>query len=131
MATKGFDFAFCALLIAALCTACRTKHHTPELPPLRADAWLTELDVEGFGKAALAVPLGATEPRPIVIALHGAADRPEWACGAWRSIAGPQPFVLCPRGVERADFAAPDLRYTFGTTAVTASELRAGLAALK
>ncbi|HEX3773307.1 MAG TPA: hypothetical protein VHV51_02525 [Polyangiaceae bacterium] len=120
-------------MIAALplFSACKAKQHTPKLPPLRAEAWLVELDVPGFAKAELAVPLGATEPRPIVIALHGAADRPEWACGAWRSVAGPQPFVLCPRGVERADFKAPDLRYTFGTTAATASELRAGLAALK
>ncbi len=103
----------------------------PKLAPLVAESWLVELDVDGFGKAALAVPIGATEPRPIVIALHGAADRPEWACGAWRGIVGPAPFVLCPRGVARADFVAPDVRYTFGTADATASELRAGLAALK
>lgn len=105
--------------------------HGPVLAPLAAESWLVELDVDGFGKAALAVPIGATEARPIVIALHGAADRPEWTCGAWRGIVGPAPFVLCPRGVARADFAVPDARYTFGTVAATASELRAGLAALK
>jgi hypothetical protein len=101
------------------------------LAPLSAKSWLIDLDVPGFGKAALAVPLAATEPRPIVIALHGGADRPEWACGAWRGIAGPTPFVLCPRGVQRADFAAPDFRYTFGPTDAVAAELRAGLASLK
>jgi hypothetical protein len=103
----------------------------PKLAPLTAGAWLIDLDVDGFGKAALAVPLGATEARSIVIALHGPADRPEWACGAWRGIVGPAPFVLCPRGVQRADFAAPDARYTFGSADATAQELRAGLAALK
>jgi hypothetical protein len=103
----------------------------PKLPPLAASGWLVELEVPGFGKAALAVPLGATAPRPIVIALHGTADRPEWACGAWRGIAGPAPFVLCPRGVQRSDFAAADPRYTFGTVEATTAELRAGLTALK
>jgi hypothetical protein len=102
-----------------------------KLAPLSASSWLVDLDVPGFGKAALAVPLAATEPRPIVVALHGAADRPEWACGAWRGIAGPAPFVLCPRGTQRDDFAAPDLRYTFGAAAAVAAELRAGLTALK
>jgi hypothetical protein len=102
-----------------------------KLAPLSASSWLVDLEVPGFGKAALAVPLAATEPRPIVIALHGAADRPEWACGAWRGIAGPAPFVLCPRGAPRADFAAPDLRYTFGSPEAVAAELRAGLTSLK
>ncbi|HEY0462895.1 MAG TPA: hypothetical protein VGC79_01745, partial [Polyangiaceae bacterium] len=62
---------------------------------------------------------------------HGSADRPEWACSALRSIAGPAPFVLCPRGVARADFPASDPRYTFGTVDDTARELRAALAELK
>jgi len=103
----------------------------PKLPPLAASSWLVPLEVPGFGAAALAVPLGATAPRAIVIALHSAADRPEWACGAWRGIAGPTPFVLCPRGAQRTDFPASDLRYTFGSVDATAAELRAGLAALK
>ena len=105
--------------------------HRPKLTPLEASSWLVELDVPGFGKAALAVPLGAKSPRSIVIALHGSADRPEWACAALRSIAGPAPFVLCPRGVPRADFAASDPRYTFGTSDDTARELRAALGELK
>jgi len=79
----------------------------------------------------IAVPLGATSPRAIVIALHGAADRPEWTCSALRALAGPAPFVLCPRGVQRSDFAASDPRYTFTTPEQTASELRAALGELK
>ncbi len=86
-----------------------------------------DLEVPGFGKAAVAVPIGASSPRAIVIALHGAADRPEWACSVLRSIAGPAPFVLCPRGVQRTDFPASDARYTFGAVDATASELRAAL----
>ena len=104
---------------------------TPKLAPLAAGSWLVALAVDGFGAASLAVPLGATEPRQVVIALHGAADRPEWACGAWRGIAGPRPFVLCPRGIVRSDFAASDQRYSFGPPDAVAAELRAGLTALK
>ncbi len=129
------------LLLSVLVACSSCKHdkpnagdpyaHRPKLSPLKAASWLVELDVAGFGKAALAVPLGANAPRPIVIALHGSADRPEWACAALRSIAGPAPFVLCPRGVARTDFNASDARYTFGSTDDTARELRVALAELK
>lgn len=44
------------------------------------------------------VPLGAREPRPLVVALHGGSDRPEWACSAWRGISEGHAFVVCPRG---------------------------------
>ncbi len=46
----------------------------------------------------VAVPLGAREPRPILVALHGGSERPERACAAWRSVADGYPFVVCPRG---------------------------------
>jgi predicted esterase len=130
-----------SLLLSALlaCAACKHEQskthdanaHRPKLAPLKASSWLIELDVPGFGKSSLAVPLGAKAPRSIVIALHGSADRPEWACAALRSVAGPAPFVLCPRGVPRADFASNDARYTFGSADDTARELRAALAELK
>jgi hypothetical protein len=130
-----------ALLSSALLTCSACKHdgsaargssaHRPKLTSLAASRWLIDLPVPGFAKAALAVPLGANSPRPIVIALHGSADRPEWACAALRSIAGPAPFVLCPRGVPRPDFTEADPRYTFGTIDDTASELRAALTELK
>lgn len=69
---------------------------TAPLPPLHAE-WLEPL---GTAAAAgfVAVPIGASEPRPIVIAVHGAGDRPEWSCSEWRAIFGPVPFVVCPRG---------------------------------
>ncbi len=120
--------------------ACHRKPHvkkepsvsaTPRLAPLAAAGWLVELDVPGFGSAALAVPRAATQPRPIVVALHGAADRPEWSCGAFRGIAGPSAFVLCPRGIRRADSSESDPRFTFGTADDTSRELRAALGELK
>ena len=125
-----------ALLACNACQRDRSKTvdeqaHRPKLAPLEAANWLIDLDVPGFGKSALAVPLGAKGPRSIVIALHGSADRPEWACAALRSIAGPAPFVLCPRGIPRADFGANDARFTFGSPDDTARELRVALAELK
>src|SRR5580693_3455986 len=46
----------------------------------------------------VSVPLGAREPRPIMIALHGGSEKPERACLAWRTITEAYPFVICPRG---------------------------------
>jgi hypothetical protein len=46
----------------------------------------------------VSVPLGAREPRPILIALHGGSETPERACSAWRGITDAYPFVICPRG---------------------------------
>ena len=124
--------AFALLAALAACKPSRSRASAkPKLAKLDASSWLVELDVAGFGKAALAVPLGATSPRPIVVALHGVADRPEWACAAVRAIAGPAPFVLCPRGVPRTDLTAADVRYTFGTADDAARELRADFGALK
>ena len=54
-----------------------------------------------FGKEPLgfvSVPLGAREPRPVMIAIHGGSERPERACAAWRVITDAYPFIVCPRG---------------------------------
>jgi predicted esterase len=96
-----------------------------ELPPLAAESWRIELDVPGFEPSSLAVPLGAREPRPVVIALHGIADLAEWQCGTWTGISGGRAFVLCPRGIRRGGSE------TWGDAPRTEQELRAALGALK
>lgn len=63
----------------------------PELLELRSDDGKEKL---GF----VSVPLGAQEPRPIMVALHGGSDRPELACPAWRLAVDAYAFVVCPRG---------------------------------
>jgi hypothetical protein len=68
------------------------------LSSLHAESWLIELPVEGFRTARVSVPLGARQSRPVVVALHGAGDRPEWACGGWRGVTDAYPFVVCPAG---------------------------------
>lgn len=69
---------------------------------------LLDLEVPGHGPAVVSVPLGATSPRPVLIAAHGAGDRPDWQCQMWRSIVENRGFVLCPRGRPMYPSAPPD-----------------------
>jgi hypothetical protein len=98
------------------------------LPPLGDAAWLEELELDGFGPASVSVPLGATEPRPVVVGVHGRGDRPEWACGEWRGVTRGYPFIVCPHGVPKSAPATAGLR--FAGAEETEDEIRAGLAAL-
>jgi predicted esterase len=70
------------------------------LPPLFDVAWIEHLELEGNHEAYVCPPIGAREPRPLMVAVHGAGDRPEWACGGWRMVAGEYAFVVCPQGVK-------------------------------
>lgn len=102
----------------------------PRLPPLEATSWLVPLPVEGFADALVAVPLGSRERRPLIVALHGNFDRPEWACGSWREVAGPDPFILCLRGKERSDSPPGDARFTYAGSLSATKELNAARIAL-
>jgi hypothetical protein len=99
------------------------------LPPLSAAGALLKLAVPTFGPPAVAVPLGAREPRPIVIALHAHAVRSEHACSNWQRAAHDWPFVLCPFGLP-AD-ARPGQAVTLGNSEYTALEIAAGMKALQ
>jgi len=68
-----------------------------KLEPLRA-AWLETLDLGNGDQAVVSVPMGATEPRPLIVAMHGAGDRHDWACGGWRLGNDAYPFIVCPHG---------------------------------
>ncbi|WP_394830494.1 hypothetical protein LVJ94_28715 [Pendulispora rubella] len=104
----------------------------PGLAPLAAEGPYADLEVEGFGPAVVSLPLGATEPRPIVLATHGNYDRPEWQCEVWHAIVGESAFVLCPRGIARRDSpSARDVRFTYSNGKVLGREIAAGLAALR
>ncbi len=79
-----------------------TEHPTSDavpahaLPPLQG-AWLERLGTKD-APVVVTPPLGAVEPRPLVVGVHGAGDRPEWACGGWRLAAEARAFVACPQG---------------------------------
>jgi predicted esterase len=69
------------------------------LPPLQA-SWLERI---GAGNDAVVVtpPVGARDPRPLVVGVHGAGDRPEWSCGGWRLASQVSAFVGCPQGTAQ------------------------------
>jgi predicted esterase len=66
------------------------------LPALRSD-WLVELG-EGKEKIVVMPPVGAVTPSRLVVGVHGAGDRPDWACGGWRLGAQVTAFIACPQG---------------------------------
>lgn len=115
--------AACSLLVLA---SCSSRSKAGALTPLTGSSWSVPLAVEGFGAASVALPLGATTPRPIVVVLHGRGDRPEWQCGSFRGVLGARAFVLCPAGQS-----ASGGTYGWGSFDDTAAELRAALKALK
>jgi len=69
-----------------------------ELAPLLGVAWIERLELEDKHEAYVCPPIGARERRPLIVAVHGAGDRAEWACGGWRMVAGEYAFVVCPQG---------------------------------
>jgi predicted esterase len=87
--------------------------------------------VPGFADAVVAVPARATSPRPVVVALHGNFDRPEWQCGVWEAIVRARAFVLCPRGVPRRDAPKSWDRWEYRSAKTMEQELDAALAALE
>ncbi|MBX3131085.1 MAG: hypothetical protein KF718_30475 [Polyangiaceae bacterium] len=123
-----------ATLLSVGASACRCDRGEPAttdaqaaLGPLVESSWLVELQVPEHAPAQVAVPLGSIEPRPVVIALHGGSDRPEWQCGTWAGVTAGAPFIVCPTGVP----APTPGRYTFAALDRTEREVRAALDAAK
>lgn len=107
------------------------KEPSKALPPLSSSVWFA-MPVNGFAHSLVSVPVGATRSKPVVVAVHGNHDRPEWQCEVWRGIIGDRGFVLCPRGVVLDDSPSPsDLRYKFTSAQALEKEIDAGLQALK
>ena len=115
----------------ATATATAAAGTTPLLPPLMAEGELVPLAVAGFRDAVVSVPLGATSRRPVVLALHGNFDRPEWQCDVWRGVTRGRAFVVCPRGIPRPDAPRSLDRWTYGKGTDVRAEVEAALAALR
>lgn len=100
------------------------------MPPL-SGAWLTELETPLAGVTAFVTPpIGATAPRPLVVGVHGAGDRPEWSCGGWRLASLSNAFVVCPQGNEMTPqtfaWASPQVLATRVEAAVAAVRAKYG-----
>jgi hypothetical protein len=72
------------------------ESRSTHLAPLDGEWLRTLVDADGRTVGVVAVPLGSREPRPVVVAAHGALSRPDWMCGATRDSVGPWPFIVCP-----------------------------------
>ncbi len=87
---------------------------------------IVALGIPGMLDAVVSVPLGATAPRPVVVATHGLWDFPEGLCDNWRWIVGNRAWVLCPRGETR-----PDQTFRYRSGPALAREIDAGVRALE
>ena len=70
------------------------------LPPLANVNWVEQLPLEDGNWAYVMPPVGAREPRPLMVGVHGAGDRADWDCGGWRLGTGEYPLIVCPQGVK-------------------------------
>lgn len=86
------------------------------------------LEVPGFLPAVLYLP-DTNEPRPLVVANHGAGGMPEWECDHWRQLTEGHAVLLCLRG-SRTRNDRPS-GYYYKTHLALGAELRAALSALK
>jgi dienelactone hydrolase len=116
---------------SAVAPAASAAAAAPALAPLLEPTPLVPLAVPGFHDAVVSVPLGASSPRVVALALHGNFDRPEWQCEVWRRITRGEVFVLCPRGTPRRDVPKELDRWEWGSVAKTKSEILAALTALR
>jgi predicted esterase len=117
----------CAL--ASLAGACKRDDQqrraaaAKELPPLVASSATSSLAVNGFGDAVVALPVGATQEMPVVVAVLGIGDTPEEQCSTWRDLVGTRAFVLCPRGARNMVVEEPEgVDGAAATPAATASD---------
>jgi predicted esterase len=98
----SFVLLACARTSPERAVADRPAEAPPEAPaaalaPL-GGVWLEWLTRPDGSRAAVSVPLGATTRRPVIVAAHGAGDRPEWSCGGWRGVTDAYSFIVCPEG---------------------------------
>ena len=102
----------------------------PQLDALIEPSAMVDLEARSLAPAKVDVPLGAREPRPLVVAVHGNFDRPEWICGVWSEVTSAFPFVVCPRGSKRKDAPGQD-RWTFAGSGAVSREIDLTLSATR
>ncbi len=121
-------------LVALLAGIALTLSCAPRRGPgeLTSPAPFVELAVPGYHEAVVSLPLGATSPRPLLVAAHGAGDRAEYHCELWRSIVQDRAFVLCPQG-RRTDERVPpaDAAYYYPDHFALDKEVQAAIQALR
>jgi len=89
------------------------------------------LPVPGFRPAVVVPPRSSTGRRPVVVALHGNFDRPEWNCDLLPTLAEGRAWLLCIRGIPRRDTPPSWNRWTYLGRKRVMAEIDAALAALR
>ena len=105
-----------------------------EPPPVTVDAgmvplagdWIEPLSLPGGAGAWVMPPVGATEPRPVVVAVHGAMSDSGEHCSTWRVIVDAYAFVVCPSGTKIRKYV-----YVWSSSQAIDDGIDASLAALK
>ncbi len=93
---------------------------------------IVELAVQDHLPAVISLPVGARAARPVLVAAHGAGDRPEWQCEYWRRIVGNRAFVACPRGAAIYPYGPPqDTGYYYRGHPALGQEISCMLEALR
>lgn len=96
------------LLLVALSSGCASSERSVS-PAVQAwssegasqpEKPFIELMVPGHEAAVVSVPRSEARRRPLLVAAHGAWDRPEPHCALWRRVVADRAFVLCPRGIR-------------------------------
>jgi dienelactone hydrolase len=82
--------------------------------------------VDGFPDAVISIPLGATSPKPVVVATHGIWDFPEGLCDDQRYLFRDRAWVVCPRGKPM-----PDKTFRYASGDALSREIDADIAALE
>lgn len=85
-------------LFFSLSSGCAAAPAPLSEPPREAHEGFVDLAVPGHDPAVVSVPRGASTRKPLLVAAHGAWDRPEPHCELWRRVVGDRAFILCPRG---------------------------------
>jgi predicted esterase len=123
------------LIRASSVRASMAQHGTPNAGPavktLSAPAPFAALEVPGHAAAVVSLPLGATSPRPVLVATQGNYDKPEWQCDMWRSVVENRGFVICPRGMKHPSSPPGDPRHRYASNAALEREIHAALDALR
>ena len=97
-------------------------------PPEPGPLW--SVAIPGHGRAVF-VPPSAPGVVPLIIAIHGSWDRPEWICEMLDRALQGDAGILCLRGVLRKDRPRDGPRWTVGNEATTRLEIASALDVVK
>lgn len=95
---------------------------------LESDRPVVDVPIEGRKPAVVALPVGATGKKPVLVAAHGRDDNAEPLCDMWRGVVGERGFVLCPRGIPSQNRPGS---FTYASHTELANEIDDAVAALR